>query len=155
MSSSNPWNPLLTYLLYFPFEVYFLEKTSVIGGLFSFIQSTIGSTFLLGTMMTPWDIFYWWKPFSITTHNVFLYLSSDFPRFYQLLYLKYWSKLHFNQYGHSYYTKSVSLSLYKVTMKEDMWSWFQGLGYEEGSTLVRRLGMLGHKINFYLEIWLL
>lgn len=43
--------------------------------------------------------------------------------------MKYWSKIHFNHDAHFYYSKSYSLSPDDVILKEEMQSWFQGLGY--------------------------
>lgn len=46
--------------------------------------------------------------------------------------MKYWFKIHFNRDFHSYYINPCSFSSNEVVMKEEIQSWFMGLGFEEG-----------------------
>lgn len=72
------------------------------------------------------------NPLTLMARAIFCYLIVDSPCFYRISYLIYYHKLHFNWTTHSYYTKLGSLSSNEVTMKEEMQSWFQGIGHEDG-----------------------
>lgn len=61
----------------------------------------------------------------------FCYLHIDPSLPCRVLYPKSWSKLHFNRSTLFYYTNLNSIPPSEVTMKEEMRSWFQRLGYED------------------------
>ncbi|CAI8609776.1 unnamed protein product [Vicia faba] len=64
-------------------------------------------------------------------HYVFYYIPINPPRYCDFSYPKYWTKIHFNQDVDFYCTQSYSLYVDKVTMREEIHSWFPGLGYKE------------------------
>lgn len=72
------------------------------------------------------------KPFTPIAHSALCYIYVGSSQYCQVSHLKYWSKIHFNQGFGSDCTESNSLSPNEVIMKEEIQSWFQRLGYEEG-----------------------
>lgn len=58
------------------------------------------------------------KPFTIMEHLIFCYILVNSPYFCRILYPKYWYKIHFHRDAHTYCTRSGSVSLDEVIMKE-------------------------------------
>lgn len=50
----------------------------------------------------------------------------------RVVFLKYWSQVHFRRPLSSYHTRLIHLSSDEVKMKEDLYAWYQGLRYKEG-----------------------
>lgn len=68
----------------------------------------------------------------LEVHLTFFYSTTESSRFFKGTCLNYWSSYHFRWDVLFYHAKPSLLSPQKVAMKEDMHSWFQGFGYEEG-----------------------
>lgn len=64
-------------------------------------------------------------------HSAFNYIALILKKNYRVSYLKYWSNTHLNQSFGSYCTQLDSFSLEEVTMKEEIQTSFQRLGYED------------------------
>lgn len=59
------------------------------------------------------------------------YSPSESSLFYKSSFLKHLCSFHFNRDIPSYYTKLGPLSLDEAVMKDEMYSWFHALGYED------------------------
>lgn len=69
------------------------------------------------------------KPHTPVTNLKIFYSPAMSSCFCKVSFLKYWSPSHRRDVL-SYHTKRELFSPYEVVIKEDMYSWFQGLGYE-------------------------